>query len=169
MEVDIDAYAGLIEFQIANGTHGIVVNGTTSEPSTLTVDERNQLVKTAIDVAHKRIPVVAATGSQSHAETVALTEFATKAGADALLIVTPYYSRPPQRGLVQYYTDLGKRTDLYNRGRSHVSLGPGVPDPPAKKECVDQPNPHHLFSEHLMVCARSVLGSLHHEYSRKAG
>ncbi|MDM0066955.1 MULTISPECIES: 4-hydroxy-tetrahydrodipicolinate synthase [unclassified Variovorax] len=111
-EVDYDKYASLLEFQIANGTHGILVNGTTSEPSTLTVDERNQLVELAVETVKGRVPVVAATGSQSHAETVALTEFATKAGADALLIVTPYYIRPPQRGLVEYYADLGKRTDL---------------------------------------------------------
>jgi 4-hydroxy-tetrahydrodipicolinate synthase len=58
------------------------------------------------------VPVVAAVGSQSHAETVALTEFATRAGADALLVVTPYYIRPPQRGLVEYFADLGKRTSL---------------------------------------------------------
>src|SRR5438132_13357013 len=68
--VDLDAYARLIEFQIANGTHGIVVNGTTSEPTSLTLDERNLLVRTAVEVARKRIPVVAQTGSQSHAETV---------------------------------------------------------------------------------------------------
>src|SRR5699024_10783329 len=110
--VDYDAYARLIEFQIANGTHGVVVNGTTSEPSVLTVDERNRLVETAVEASNKRVPVVAATGSQSHAETVALTEFATKAGADALLVVTPYYIRPPQRGLVEYYADIGQRTDL---------------------------------------------------------
>jgi 4-hydroxy-tetrahydrodipicolinate synthase len=111
-EVDFDKYASLIEFQIDNGTHGILVNGTTSEPSTLTVDERNRLVETAVKTARGRVPVVAATGSQSHAETVALTEFAAQAGADALLIVTPYYIRPPQRGLVEYYADLGKRSDL---------------------------------------------------------
>jgi 4-hydroxy-tetrahydrodipicolinate synthase len=111
-EVDYDKYASLLEFQIANGTHGILVNGTTSEPSTLTVEERNQLVELAVKTVNGRVPVVAATGSQSHAETVALTEFATQAGADALLIVTPYYIRPPQRGLVEYYADLGKRTDL---------------------------------------------------------
>jgi 4-hydroxy-tetrahydrodipicolinate synthase len=111
-EVDYEKYASLLEFQIANGTHGILVNGTTSEPSTLTVDERNRLVELAVKTVKGRVPVVAATGSQSHAETIALTEFATKAGADALLIVTPYYIRPPQRGLVEYYADLGKRTDL---------------------------------------------------------
>lgn len=111
-EVDYEKYASLLEFQLANGTHGILVNGTTSEPSTLTVEERNRLVEIAVKTVNGRVPVVAATGSQSHAETVALTEFATKAGADALLIVTPYYIRPPQRGLVEYYADLGKRTDL---------------------------------------------------------
>src|SRR5689334_602459 len=74
--VDYDTYARLIEHQIANGTHGIVVNGTTSEPTTLTADERNQLVRTAMQVAKGRIPVVAQTGSQSHAETCALTDFA---------------------------------------------------------------------------------------------
>src|SRR5712691_9626521 len=75
-EVDYDSYARLVEFQIAQGTHGIVVNGTTSEPSTLTIEERNRLVKLAIDTVKKRVPVVAATGSQSHAETVALTDYA---------------------------------------------------------------------------------------------
>ncbi len=126
-QVDFDAYAGLLEFQVKNGTHGIVVNGTSSEPSTLTIDERNQLVKCAVDVIGKRIPVVAATGSQSHAETVALTEFAVRAGADALLVVTPYYIRPPQRGLVEFYADIGARSDLplmiyHIPGRTAVSV-----------------------------------------------
>jgi 4-hydroxy-tetrahydrodipicolinate synthase len=109
--VDYEAYARLVEFQIANGTHGVLVNGTTSEPTTLTPEERNQLVKVAIEVAGKRIPVVAQTGGQSHAESVALTEYATKAGADALLILTPFFIRAPQRGVIEYYNDLGKRTD----------------------------------------------------------
>jgi len=125
--VDYDAYARMLEFQIANGTHGVVVNGTTSEPSTLTLDERNRLVDVAVQVCGGRIPVIAATGSQSHAETVMLTEHAQRAGADALLIVTPYYIRPPQRGLVAYYTDLGKRTNLplliyHIPGRTAVSV-----------------------------------------------
>ena len=111
-EVDYDAYARLVEFQVDNGTHGILVNGTTGEPTTLSAGERNQLVKLAVEIAGKRIPVVAQTGSQSHAETVALTEFATKAGADALLVLTPYFIRPPQRGVAAYFNDLGRRTDL---------------------------------------------------------
>lgn len=110
-EVDNDAYARLIEFQIENGSHGVLINGTTSEPATLTVEERNRTVDIAMEVAGGKVPVVAATGSQSFAETEALTLHADKAGADALLIVTPYYIRPPQRGLVQYYLEMAKRTD----------------------------------------------------------
>ena len=109
--VDYDAYAGLVEFQIENGSHGILVNGTTSEPASLTVAERNRLVDVAIEATGGRLPVVAATGSQSFAETEALTAHADRAGADALLIVTPYYVRPPQRGLVEYYLEIAKRID----------------------------------------------------------
>lgn len=101
--VDYEAYAGLVEFQVAEGSHGVLVNGTTAEPSTLTIDERNRLVDTAIETVNGRVPVVAATGSQSLAETEQLTAHAANAGADALLVVTPYYIRPPQRGLIEYY------------------------------------------------------------------
>jgi len=111
-EVDYAAYARLVAFQIERGTHGILVNGTSSEPSTLTVDERNRLVDVAVDAAARRVPVIAATGSQSLAETRTLTEHAARAGADALLIVTPYYCRPPQRGLVAYYLEVAKICDL---------------------------------------------------------
>lgn len=110
--VDYDAFANLVERQIEEGSHGIVVCGTTAEPSTLTIEERTQLLEVAIDAAAGQIPVVAATGSQSHAESVALLAHAEEAGADAALIVTPYYIKPPQRGLVEYYVDLGKRTAL---------------------------------------------------------
>lgn len=110
--VDYDAYAKLVEFQIQNGSHGILVNGTTAEPSTLSVEERNRLVNIAVQTAAGRVPVVAATGSQSLQETTELTEHAAKAGADALLIVTPYYIRPPQRGLVAYYLELASMTEL---------------------------------------------------------
>jgi 4-hydroxy-tetrahydrodipicolinate synthase len=111
-EVDYDAYARIIEFHIANGSHGVLVNGTTAEPATLSVDERNRLVDLAVTVARSRVTVVAATGSQSLAETRALTEHAAKAGADALLIVTPYYTRPPQRGLIAYYLELAAISNL---------------------------------------------------------
>lgn len=110
--VDYDTYARLVEMQVAAGTHGILVNGTTSEPSTLTLEERKQLLRVAVSTVNRRVPVVAATGSQSHAETVELTEAAARDGADALLVVTPYYLRPPQRGLVAFYEDIGARTEL---------------------------------------------------------
>ncbi|HZF29575.1 MAG TPA: 4-hydroxy-tetrahydrodipicolinate synthase [Gammaproteobacteria bacterium] len=111
-EVDYDAYAALVNFQIDEGSHGILVNGTTAEPSTLTTEERNRLVTLAIEVTAGRVPVVAATGSQSLAESHVLTEHAVAAGADSLLIVTPYYIKPPQRGLVAYYLELAKGHDL---------------------------------------------------------
>lgn len=110
-EVDYEAYAGLVEFQVSNGSHGILVNGTTAEPSTLTTAERNQLVDVALSAVAGRVPIVAATGSQSYAETEQLTQHAVKAGVDALLIVTPYYIRPPQRGLVEYYLKLAQQHD----------------------------------------------------------
>jgi 4-hydroxy-tetrahydrodipicolinate synthase len=109
--VDYDRYAELVEFQIAEGSHGILVNGTTAEPSTLTTEERNRLVSLAVQTAKGRVHVVAATGSQSLAESRVLTEHALAAGADSLLIVTPYYIRPPQRGLVAYYLELAAGHD----------------------------------------------------------
>jgi len=126
-KVDYDAYAGLVEFQVKNGSHGILVNGTTSEPASLTVDERNRIVDVAIEAASGKLPIVAATGSQNLQETTALSKHAEDAGADALLIVTPYYTRPPQRGLVEYYKVLGNQTSLpwmiyHIPGRAAVSV-----------------------------------------------
>jgi len=126
-EVDYAAYAGLVNFQIEQGSHGILVNGTTAEPSTLTTEERNRLVDVALAENRGRLPVIAATGSQSLRETRALTDHAVKAGVDALLIVTPYYIKPPQRGLVAYYADLAQRHDLpwmiyHIPGRTAISM-----------------------------------------------
>ena len=126
-DVDYEAYAGLIDFQVREGSHGILVNGTTAEPSTLTVEERNRLVDVALNTIDGRIPVVVATGSQSLAETRVLTEHAAKAGADALLIVTPYYIRPPQAGLINYYLEATRGIDtpwmVYHiPGRASVSV-----------------------------------------------
>ncbi len=125
--VDYDAYAAMVDFQLREGSHGILVNGTTSEPASLTTEERNRIVDVAIEAAGGRIPVIAATGSQSLAETEVLTDHAVSAGADALLIVTPYYSKPPQRGLVEYYIRLAERHDrpwmVYHiPGRTAVSV-----------------------------------------------
>ncbi|HTX23638.1 MAG TPA: 4-hydroxy-tetrahydrodipicolinate synthase [Steroidobacteraceae bacterium] len=126
-EVDYDTYGKLVSFQIEHGTHGILVNGTTGEPSMLTVEERNRLVDIAVAAAAGRVPVVAATGGQSLADSRRLTEHAVRAGADALLIVTPYFARPPQRGLVAYYLELASLSRLpwmvyHIPGRAAVSV-----------------------------------------------
>jgi 4-hydroxy-tetrahydrodipicolinate synthase len=126
-EVDYETYAALVERQITEGSHGILVNGTTSEPASLTVDERNQLVGNTIGQVAGRVPVVVATGSQSFAETKILTDHAVAQGADAVLIVTPYYSRPPQRGMIEYYLQLTKGFDtpwmIYHiPGRAAISV-----------------------------------------------
>jgi 4-hydroxy-tetrahydrodipicolinate synthase len=111
-EVDFESFRRLIEYQIEQGSHGILINGTTAEPSTLTIDERNRLVTLAVEVAAGRLSVIAATGSQSLAESQVLTEHAVQVGADALLIVTPYYIRPPQRGLIEYYVELTREFEI---------------------------------------------------------
>ena len=126
-EIDLDTYKKLINFHVAEGSHGILVNGTSAEPSTLTTEERNKLVDVAIATADKSVPIVAATGSQSLFETKALTDHAVSAGADALLIVTPYYIRPPQRGIINYYLEVTRDVDIpwmiyHIPGRAAVSI-----------------------------------------------
>jgi 4-hydroxy-tetrahydrodipicolinate synthase len=126
-EVDYDLYGKLVDRHMEAGGHGVLVNGTTAEPSLLSVAERNRLVDVAVTAVRGRGTVVAATGSQSLAETHALSDYATQAGVDALLVVTPYYVRPPQRGLVEYYVELAKRTPLpvlvyHIPGRAAVSV-----------------------------------------------
>jgi 4-hydroxy-tetrahydrodipicolinate synthase len=125
--VDYDSFAALIEYQIREGSHGLVITGTSGEPSTLTIEERGELFKIAAKTTRDRVPVVASAGSQSHAESIELIKRAEQAAVDALLVVTPYYIRPPQRGLAEYFTDLGARTQLplliyHIPGRAAVSL-----------------------------------------------
>ena len=117
----------LVDRQIANGGHGVLVTGTTAEPSSLTIEERNELVRVAVATAAGRCPVVAATGSQSYADTIALTKSAEEAGADAVLVVTPYYIKPSQSGLVEYFVAVGAQTKLplliyHIPGRAAVSV-----------------------------------------------
>lgn len=111
-EIDEETYAGLADRQVVAGSHGVVVAGTTGEPSTLTVAERRHLLETALAAVDGRVPVVAATGSQSLAETLELSRHAEAAGAAAVLVVTPYYLRPPGRGLVEYFRAVGAECAL---------------------------------------------------------
>jgi len=101
--VDEKAFRDLVEWQIAEGTNGLVPVGTTGESPTLSHSEHNKVVEWCIDQAKGRVPVVAGAGSNSTKEAVELSQHAEKAGADAVLIVTPYYNKPTQEGLYQHY------------------------------------------------------------------
>lgn len=125
--VDFEQFARVIEHQVAGGSNGVVICGTTGEATSLSVRERHDLFKKAVGTARRRIPVVAATGSASYEETADLCGLAEKAGVDALLVVTPYYVRPPQGGLVEYFAQIGKKTALplliyHIPGRAAVSV-----------------------------------------------
>ena len=125
--VDLETFASLVDRQVRLGSHGIVVCGTTAEPSSLTISERADLLRVAVAAVARRIPIVAATGSQSLAETLDLTAQAEQTGADAVLVVTPYYIRPPQAGLIEYFVEVGRRTPLplliyHIPGRAAVSV-----------------------------------------------
>ena len=125
--VDLRTYESLVDRQATNGSQGVVVTGTSGEPSVLTVGERLELIRAATNSAGGRIPVVAATGTDSLAATLELSQGAVHAGADAVLIVTPFYIRPPQRGLEEYFVRLAERLEcpvlIYHiPGRAAVSL-----------------------------------------------
>jgi 4-hydroxy-tetrahydrodipicolinate synthase len=125
--VDYDGLASLIEWQIASGSHGISVTGTTGEPSSLTIAEREQVIKVAAEAINKRVPFVPGTGSTNHAETLHLSAYAQSLGVDAALLITPYYSRPSQEGLFRHFDAVAKSLDipviLYNiPGRTAVNL-----------------------------------------------
>jgi len=110
--LDLDAYRRLIEWHIAEGTHGIVAVGTTGESPTVDFDEHNELIRTAVETARKRVPVIAGTGGNSTAEAIELTRYAKKVGADATLQVVPYYNKPSQEGMFQHFKTIAETVDL---------------------------------------------------------
>jgi len=129
--VDERALVDLIEFQIANGTDGIVPCGTTGESATLTHEEHNQVIRLTIEAVRRRVPVIAGTGSNSTAEAIALTKHAQQAGADAALLITPYYNKPTQEGLFRHYKAIADAVELplvlYNiPGRTSVNMLPAT-------------------------------------------
>lgn len=101
--VDEEAFRAFVEWQIAEGTHGLVPVGTTGESPTLSHDEHKRVVEICISQARKRVPVIAGAGSNSTAEAIDFAKHAEKAGADAVLVVTPYYNKPNQEGLYQHF------------------------------------------------------------------
>lgn len=162
-KVDLAVYERMVDRQVAGGSQGVVVCGTSGEPSVLQARERTEMVRAAVSAAGGRIPVVAATGSASYAETRDLSQEAAAAGADALLVVTPYYLRPPQRGLIEYYCDLGARTELpfliyHIPGRAAVTLDV------SSIEAIAQRTPNLVGMKHasaelgLLTQARLALG-----------
>ena len=102
-KLDVDNYIELIHFHIKNGTNGLVPAGTTGESPTLSHEEHEKVIELCIKEANGKIPVIAGTGSNSTEEAISLTKHAEKAGADAALVVTPYYNKPTQEGLYQHY------------------------------------------------------------------
>ena len=125
--LDQKAFRDLVEWQIGEGTNGLVPVGTTGESPTLSHDEHNQVIEWCIDQARGRVPVIAGAGSNSTREAIELSQHAEKAGADAVLIVTPYYNKPTQEGLYQHYKAIndaiGIPIIIYNiPGRSVIDM-----------------------------------------------
>ncbi len=110
--VDFDALAGLIEFHIESGTKAIVSMGTTGESATLNQPEHIKVMQKTVEFAKGRIPVIAGTGANSTSEAIELTQAAKDIGADACLLVTPYYNRPTQEGLYQHYKAIAAAVDI---------------------------------------------------------
>jgi 4-hydroxy-tetrahydrodipicolinate synthase len=130
-KVDERAFADLIEWQIANGTNGIVPCGTTGESATLTHEEHRRVVRLTVEVVNRRVPVIAGTGSNSTDEAVSLTRHAKEAGAEGALLITPYYNKPTQEGLYRHYKAVAEAVDvplvLYNiPGRTGVNMLPAT-------------------------------------------
>ncbi len=139
-QVDVDALKKLVNFHVEQGSNGLVPVGTTGESPTLTHAEHDLVVETVVTEAAGRIPVIAGAGSNNTAETVRLVKAAKKAGADAALVVTPYYNKPTQRGLIAHFTaaaDCGLPIVIYNiPPRSVVDMTPDTMAELAKHEMI---------------------------------
>ena len=126
-EVDYSSFEKVVEFLILNGSNGLVPCGTTGESPTLSHDEHKTIIEECIRLSDKRIPIIAGTGSNNTLEAIEYTNHAEKVGADAALIVTPYYNKPTQSGLYNHYKSIAENSNLpiiiYNiPGRSIVDM-----------------------------------------------
>ncbi|HEY9545444.1 MAG TPA: 4-hydroxy-tetrahydrodipicolinate synthase [Solimonas sp.] len=129
--VDWDSLSALVEWHIAEGTDGIVAVGTTGESATLNVDEHIEVIRRVVKLSKKRVPIIAGTGANSTSEAIELTQLGKDAGADAALLVTPYYNKPPQEGLYRHYKAVAEAVDipiiLYNvPGRTGCDMLPAT-------------------------------------------
>ncbi len=111
-KVDEDAYRGLIDWQIEEGIDGLVPCGTTGESATLSHDEHKRVIRICVDQTKGRVPVVAGAGSNNTAEAIELTRSAKEAGADGALLITPYYNKPTQEGLVEHFRAIAKEVSM---------------------------------------------------------
>lgn len=130
-EFDEKTFRKLVDWQIKSGSHGISIEGTTGEPSALSLEERVDIYATTVSQVKGRVPVVAGTGTNNLDETLFLTRKAEEAGVDASLVIVPYYNRPSQEGLVDYFTRVAKSTLLpiiiYNiPGRTATNMEPST-------------------------------------------
>jgi 4-hydroxy-tetrahydrodipicolinate synthase len=128
-EVDYEKIKELVKFHIENKTDGIVPCGTTGESSTLSHEEHESVIETVVKSANKKIKVIAGTGSNNTAEALRLTQFAKKVGADACLLISPYYNKPTQKGMYQHFKKIADAVDipimLYNiQSRTGVNIEP---------------------------------------------
>jgi len=128
-KVDEKALGDLIEFHLKNGTDVIVPCGTTGESATLSHEEHHRVVEFTVKTVNKRVPVIAGAGSNATEETIELTQYAKKAGADGVLLITPYYNKPTQEGLYQHFRKVADSVDipivLYNvPGRTSINMLP---------------------------------------------
>jgi len=156
--VDYDRYRELCSFLVDNGSDGVVVNGTTGEASTLSEEERIGLIEAALDAIGDRATVVAGTGTNSTAHSIELTQQAHAAGAHAVLVVTPYYNKPPPRGIVEHFKAVAAATDrpviAYNiPGRVVINIEPGTMSELAEipnVKAVKQSNPDLEQARHIV-------------------
>lgn len=129
--VNFDEFKKMIEFQISEGVDSIIVCGTTGESSTMTIEERKETIKFAIDVANKRVPIIAGTGGNCTKSAIEMSKYAQSVGADSVLVVTPYYNKTTQAGLVAHYKAIAKAIDipviLYNvPSRTGLNITPAT-------------------------------------------
>ncbi len=125
--LDLDGLASLVEWQIQSGSHGVSVQGTTGEPGSMSLEERKEVIRAAAGAVDGRVPFVPGSASANHDESIELSRFAQSVGADALLFIAPYYSRPGQEGIFRHFDALAKSVDLpvilYNiPGRTAVNI-----------------------------------------------
>jgi 4-hydroxy-tetrahydrodipicolinate synthase len=163
--LDLDALEALVEWQIAEGSHGLVPVGTTGESPTLSHEEHDLVVATVVEVAAGRVPVIAGAGSNNTIETVRLVEAAKAAGAQAALVVTPYYNKPTQAGQIAHFTaaaEVGLPIIIYNiPGRSVIDMIPATMGELARHPSIlgvkDATGDLSRVSKQRMACGRDFL------------